>query len=51
MNPGVHNGRKIRRIVCSRLAPSIRAASSSSFGTVLKYPSNSQAQNGTSIVG
>jgi len=36
MNPGVHNGRKICRIVWSRLAPSMRAASSRSFGTVLK---------------
>jgi aspartate oxidase len=36
MNPGLHSGRNTRNIVCSRLAPSIRAASSSSRGTLLK---------------
>ena len=36
IKPGVHKGRKTRRIVWKRLAPSMRAASSNSFGTVLK---------------
>ena len=36
MKPGPHSGRTILTRVCSRLAPSMRAASSSSIGTVRK---------------
>ena len=35
-NPGVHSGKMIRVIAWNRLAPSIRADSSSSRGTLLK---------------
>src|SRR2546421_12708372 len=49
--PGTAIGKMIRIIAPKRVAPSIRAHSSSSFGMVLKYPMRSQVQNGIRNVG
>ncbi len=49
--PGVAIGKMIRTMARMRLAPSIRAHSSSSRGIVLKYPMRSQVQNGMRNVG
>ncbi len=49
--PGTANGMMILVRICHRLAPSIRAHSSSSYGMVLKYPMSSHVENGIRIVG
>src|SRR5437870_11569826 len=49
--PGTAIGKMIRSIAPKRVAPSIRAHSSSSFGIVLKYPIRSHVQNGIRKVG
>ena len=48
---GTATGSRIRTRVWSRLQPSSMAHSSISRGTVRKYPSSSQVQNGTRNVG
>src|SRR2546430_7655150 len=49
--PGIAIGKMIRVIAPKRVAPSIRAHSSSSLGIVLKYPMRSHVQNGIRNVG
>src|SRR5215510_9040164 len=49
--PGMATGKMMRIIAPKRVAPSIRAHSSSSLGMVLKYPISSQVQNGIRNVG
>ncbi len=49
--PGTAMGKMIRSIAPTRVAPSMRAHSSSSLGIVLKYPMRSQVQKGTRNVG
>src|SRR5213592_186495 len=49
--PGTAIGKMILSIASQRVAPSIRAHASSSFGIVLKYPISSQVQNGIRNVG
>src|SRR5438445_12638520 len=44
--PGTAIGKMILTIAPKRVAPSIRAHSSSSLGIVLKYPMRSHVQNG-----
>ena len=51
MMPGSATGMKILVSVWNQLAPSIRAASSSSFGIEAKYPIMIQVANGTVSVG
>src|SRR5215813_15096656 len=50
-SPGTAIGSKIRVSVCMRLAPSTSAHSSTSRGTVRKYPISSHVENGTRNVG
>src|SRR2546429_1893772 len=49
--PGTAIGKMILTIAPKRVAPSIRAHSSSSLGIVLKYPMRSHVQNGIRNVG
>src|SRR5437867_3257449 len=49
--PGTAIGKMIRVIAPKRVAPSMRAHSSSSLGIVLKYPMRSHVQNGMRNVG
>src|SRR5712671_4877276 len=49
--PGTAIGKMIRVIAPKRVAPSMRAHSSSSLGIVLKYPMRSHVQNGIKNVG
>src|SRR5512132_2601789 len=49
--PGTAMGKMIRTMAPKRVAPSMRAHSSSSLGMVLKYPMSSQVQNGMRNVG
>src|SRR5262245_2140914 len=49
--PGTAIGKMMRSMAPKRVAPSMRAHSSSSFGMVLKYPISSQVQNGIRNVG
>src|SRR2546421_11575867 len=49
--PGTAMGKMIRTMAPNRVAPSMRAHSSSSLGMVLKYPMSSQVQNGIRNVG
>src|SRR4030095_8148316 len=49
--PGTAIGKMIRAIAPKRVAPSMRAHSSSSLGIVLKYPIRSHVQNGIRNVG
>src|SRR5206468_10792872 len=49
--PGIASGKMIWTMARMRLAPSMRAHSSSSFGIVLKYPIMSQVENGIRNVG
>src|SRR3989454_6903313 len=49
--PGTAIGKMMRVIAPKRVAPSIRAHSSSSLGMVLKYPMRSHVQNGIRNVG
>src|SRR5574341_1000004 len=49
--PGIATGKMMRTIAPKRVAPSMRAHSTSSRGMVLKYPISSQVQNGIRIVG
>ena len=49
--PGTATGKIMRTIAPNRVAPSMRAHSSSSRGMVLKYPIRSQVQNGIRNVG
>src|SRR5436190_11612837 len=49
--PGTAIGKMMRSIAPKRVAPSMRAHSSSSFGIVLKYPISSHVQNGIRNVG
>src|SRR2546428_10368082 len=49
--PGTAIGKIILTIAPKRVAPSIRAHSSSSLGIVLKYPMRSHVQNGIRNVG
>src|SRR6185369_13575039 len=51
INPGTESGRMIFHRIWKRVAPSIKAHSSSSYGMVRKYPINSQVQNGIRKVG
>ena len=51
IRPGIASGSTILIRICQRLAPSISAHSSSSNGMVLKYPINSQVENGIRMVG
>ena len=49
--PGRTTGMTTCRSICSRVAPSRRALSSISLGTLRKKPIRSQVQNGTVKVG
>src|SRR5919108_6609852 len=49
--PGTAIGSTMRVSVCIRLAPSTSAHSSTSRGTVRKYPMSSHVENGTRNVG
>ncbi len=51
IRPGIASGTTILTRICQRMAPSISAHSSSSYGMVLKYPISSQVENGISSVG
>src|SRR5438067_12642599 len=51
ISPGTASGRMMRTRICHRLAPSISAHSSSSYGIDLKYPINSHVENGIRNVG
>src|SRR5512144_1970733 len=50
-SPGIVIGSTMRQSAWMRVAPSTIAHSSTSFGTVRKYPMRSQVQNGTRKVG
>ena len=50
-SPGTAIGSTMRRSAWMRVAPSTSAHSSTSFGTVRKYPIKSHVQNGTRNVG
>src|SRR5262249_40831056 len=50
-SPGIAIGSTMRQSACTRVAPSTMAHSSTSFGTVRKYPMSSHVQNGTRKVG
>src|SRR5262245_54188156 len=49
--PGTATGKMMRIMAPNRVAPSMRAHSSSSFGMVLKYPIRSHVQKGMRKVG
>src|SRR5262245_35441856 len=49
--PGTAIGKMMRSMAPKRVAPSMRAHSSSSLGIVLKYPISSQVQKGMRNVG
>src|SRR5205814_5279361 len=50
-SPGIAMGSTMRQSACTRVAPSTIAHSSTSLGTVRKYPMSSHVQNGTRNVG
>src|SRR5688500_13579477 len=51
ISPGTASGRMMRVRICQRVAPSMSAHSSSSYGMVLKYPISSHVENGIRMVG